>query len=425
MIPALAQWEITDKCNYRCPHCYHANPNNEFKELNEEEMWQIAQVIIDNQLFFITFTGGEPMIRKKLLIELARYLYDHNIILSLNTNLSLIDQDILAELKVHRMLISCPSTDPDIYRKATSNGDYAQFEVKLKMLIEASVSHTINMVISKLNHYLVRETALHLAELGVKKFAATPASVNAINPNFPILLSLEEVQQVVNDLIWAYEELGLEVDIMESIPKCIMPQKAFELELPFIFRSCHAGKRNGTISTNGDIRPCSHNPRVFGNILKEDIGKIWNRMHDWRETSGNFHTDCLGCDIFNNCGGGCRVDASIRKGIPNAKHPYMVKELSSSMVKPKTILLKPEAIIRPVRSFQSRPENGGWLIAPGSPRNIIQVNQILYDFLVISRNFPPMTIQSLAEKFNTSFEDQDFKNIITTLTRKQFFIIEH
>jgi len=426
MIPALVQWEITDRCNLRCPHCYHVDPRGKVvagQDLGKADMQKIAEIIVGNKLFFVTFTGGEPLIRKDLLVEIVQYLYDHNVIISLNTNLLLMDEGLLSRLKVHRMLVSCPSVDPQIYAMATGNGDYNKFETKLTMLIDTGINHTVNMVVSKLNQNSVRHTAKKMAEIGVTRFAATPASVNARYPDFTMLLSSEEVSKVIDDLIWVYETLGMEVDIMESVPKCIMPSRAFELELPFIYRSCHAGRRNGTISTNGEVRPCSHNPQIFGNILGEDIGEIWNRIGNWREKSGNYHMDCLGCDIFSYCGGGCRVDSSIRQNKTDATHPYMAEKMSAPSVKPATVALKSDLSIRPVRSFQARQEDGMWLVAPGSSRNIIKVNQQLYNFLVATRKLQSMTIQALAEHFGTSFESPHFQRVVTLLIRKKFFLL--
>jgi len=71
------------------------------------------------------------------------------------------------------------------------------------------------MVVTKLNKHSVRDTAVKMAKLGVERVAATPARINANSPNFSLLLSQAEVRQVIDDLIWVYEELGLRVDIME------------------------------------------------------------------------------------------------------------------------------------------------------------------------------------------------------------------
>lgn len=426
MIPALVQWEISDRCNYHCPHCYHIDPSGQVavsEDLSDEKMWEIAHIIVENKLFFVTFTGGEPLVRKDLLIDIASFLFREGVILSLNTNLALMDIDTLERLKVHRMLISCPSIDVDVYRETTGNGNYMHFEKKLRMVIDAGKSIAVNMVVSKTNKHLVRQTAQRMAKLGVKKFAATPTSVNALAPDFSILLSSDEVRQVIEDLIWAYEEFEIDVDIMESIPKCIMPQRAFDLELPFIFRSCHAGKSNGTISTQGDIRPCSHNPLTFGNILNDKIGDVWDQMHNWRETSGNIHKDCLGCDVFNYCGGGCRVDAAVREQQLDAAHPYMTEILTEPKVKPLMVHLTSDKMIRPARSFQSRKEGDGWLVAPGNPRSIIHVNEQLYRFLVATREQVTVTVGHMAQNFGVEPEDEHFRNVLISLVRKKFFVL--
>jgi len=425
MMPALVQWEFTDRCNYRCSHCYHLDQAGNYchqSELSDEELWQIAEILAANQLFFVTFTGGEPLVRKKLLIEIAWYLNQAGIILSLNTNLVLLDEETLGELKVHRILVSCPATDTVVYREVTG-GDYAVFESKLKMVIEAKKEFTVNMVISQRNRHLIRDTAAHLAGLGIKRFAATPMSLNAGNPRFDLVISRDETFRAIEDLVWVHEAFGLEVDIMESIPKCLMPKRAFELCLPFVYRSCHAGGRNGTISTSADIRPCSHNPQIFGNLLMEDIGDIWDRMQGWRQQTSNQHMDCLSCDLFTRCGGGCRIDAQVRTGESSGKHPYMTERPGSIIVEPEPVPMSPETTIRPVHSFQSRRENGGWLVAPGSSRNIIEVNETLYQFLVATRHQPPMTFQAIAEKFGTTFNDPEYQRIMQMLMRKRFFVL--
>lgn len=426
MIPALVQWEVTDRCNLRCSHCYHLNTGGcitSGAELKDADMFRIAELLVRHRLFFVTLTGGEPLVRKGLVVDLTQYLADHGLVLSLNTNLLLLDEQLLARLAVHRFLISCPVADPTVYAAITRVRCYDQFERRLALLVERKANFTVNMVVSKLNRDHIRRTAVRMAELGVKRFAATPASVNARQPNFEIILDREEVRTLIGDLMWAHDELGLEVDIMESVPKCLMPERAFEQRLPFTYRTCHAGRRNGTIGANGQIRPCSHNPNSFGNILEEGIIAIWDRIGRWRESSGNFYLDCLSCDAFSFCGGGCRVDAAIREGNTNARHPNMVNQASARRPQPKPVSLTSGTKIRPARTFQARREDDLWLVAPGSARNIIKVNDSLYKFLVATRSLSEMTVADLAAHFGTSFDDSTFLAVVSSLTEKNFFLI--
>lgn len=427
MVPASIQWEIASHCNYRCQHCYRLDSSwerrNQEGELLDEAMFKIAEIIANNHLFFATFTGGEPLCRRQLLLEMARYLYKAGVILSLNTNLVLLDEKTLANLKVHRMLISCPAGEKEIYREITG-GDLRVFEAKLKMVITAGVDFTINLVASKLNFHLIRPTAIYLAQLGVKSFAITPASLNAGCPNFDLLLSQSEIVIALNDLIWAHEKLGFSVDVMEAIPTCVIPPRAFELCLPFVYRSCRAGQRNGTIAVNGDIRPCSHNPEIFGNILKEDISQIWERLQGWRKKIGNPHLDCLHCDVFSYCHGGCGIDINACQDFLAGKHPYMTGQTYGLKLKPKPISFGPEVVVRPGPTFQSRKEDAGWLVASGSSRNILEVNDSLFRFLQATRGQSPLTLAALAQKFGATFDNPDYQRVMQILMRKQFFVLE-
>lgn len=425
MIPALVQWEITDLCNLRCQHCYHIDHDRQQcpkTELPAAEMLAIAEILVSKRLFFVTFTGGEPLIKRGLLLELAKYLHQAGIILSVNTNLLLLDENYLGDLKIHRLLISCPAVNPAMYFQITG-GNFTAFESKLRMVIAAGVDFTVNMVVSKLNFAEVKAVAVYLAKLGVKNFATTPASLNASHPNFNLLLSQSEVRQVIEDLVWVNENLGLGVDIMEAIPKCAIPPRAFELQLPFVHRFCRAGQRNGTIASNGDVRPCSHNPEVFGNVLKEDIGLIWDRMRSWRRETGNVCHDCLSCDTYSHCGGGCRVDLKALYGQSEGKHPYMAEGNESPRILPKTVQLKPDMMVKPCRTFLWRPEKNGWLVASGSSRNIIEVNDQLCKFLIICRDQPSMTLSAIAQKFGAIFEDVEYQRIMAMLIQKKYFVL--
>lgn len=84
MIPALVQWEFTDRCPFRCVHCYHLDDelSSLLPDLPDEDMHRIAEMLVAYKLFFGTLTGGEPLTRPKLLVEITRYLASNGIILS-------------------------------------------------------------------------------------------------------------------------------------------------------------------------------------------------------------------------------------------------------------------------------------------------------------------------------------------------------
>lgn len=420
MIPALVQWELTERCPYRCIHCYLLSESlpDRHQDLTDDDLFRIAELIVQHKIFYVTFTGGEPLTRRELVVELARYLSDHNVILSLNTCLAPMTDAILAALRVEHFLISCPSSTPALYASLTGGGKYDRFESQLRQVIGTGVNHTVNMVVSQRNRDNVRSTAERMAELGVRRFAAMPVSLNARSPRYDLPLSIAETRQVLTDLIWAYETFGLDVDVMEALAQRVIPQRAFDLRLPFVFRACQAGKRNGTIGTNGDVRPCGHNPNVYGNVLRDDLGDIWERMQGWRAVIGNEHRSCLACDLASS--GGCPIDAAVREA--GALQEIMAS--SSPVLAPVSELeLTDTMVIRPSRRYLERPEGDGWLVTSGRSRDILHVNEQLRDFLVSVRTLGPTTLDGLAHRFGTTTADQDFRRIVAILIGKHFFLV--
>ncbi len=427
MIPAIVQWELTSRCNYSCKHCYRNGYDNEqdnFVELSDQKMKQVAQILINHRLFFITLTGGEPLMRKKLITQIDKMFFEYGIKVSLNTNLVLVEKEILEELHLHGMLISCPSANSKNYAVITGRDVYQKFEHKLRLVINMGIHHTVNMVVSNLNKHEVRLTACRMAELGVLRFAATPASLNASCPKPDLILNLHDFKRVIEDLIWIYENLGMQVDIMEALPKCVIPEKAYELNLPFVSRSCFAGKRNGTISPTGNVRPCGHNPQIFGNILNDEISNIWDKLQNWRSATNNQHTNCLACDIKNSCDGGCQFSGHPISGKISTFMSQSIKELEDAK-RPKKVVnvLDPDMFLRPYENIVDRKEDDGtWLLCSNSSRNLIVAGNDLYLFIQAIKNFLPLKLKEIAKKFNVNPMDDDFQLVIKKLIDKNFLI---
>jgi MoaA/NifB/PqqE/SkfB family radical SAM enzyme len=58
-----AQWEVTERCKFRCPHCYLTERNragaNAGSELSFVEAVKLLDQLVELGALFITFTGGE------------------------------------------------------------------------------------------------------------------------------------------------------------------------------------------------------------------------------------------------------------------------------------------------------------------------------------------------------------------------------
>ena len=105
-LPLTAQLEITDYCNHRCVHCYNLDSevqNRPSRKVSDETVHACAQKLIDNQIFSVIVTGGEPLIKKELTKKVILLLKENHTKVALNTNLTLADDDFIQFLKEQKV----------------------------------------------------------------------------------------------------------------------------------------------------------------------------------------------------------------------------------------------------------------------------------------------------------------------------------
>lgn len=317
-LPLTAQLEVTNFCNHRCIHCYNLDSevkNRPVRKVDDETVLACAKKLVDNQIFSVIVTGGEPLLKKELTKKVIRLLKENQTRVSLNTNLTLADDDFIDFLKEQKVgvLSSCPSGVANSFTRLVGVNNYSIFETNIKKLVSAGVRFTVNMVVTKDNLNEVRTTAEKMKALGCKSFAATPMGLNVEYPRLDLLLSIDEVRGVVADLLWIEENLKMKVDILEALPKCVFPEEVLKGKHHFLNRKCQAGRTVIAVSCNGDVRPCAHNPYSYGNLFEEDLRDIWQKMSDWRSMQ-YVPEECRDCIWLNRCNGGCRTSANVFNG---------------------------------------------------------------------------------------------------------------
>lgn len=388
-IPLTAQLEVTDFCNHRCIHCYNLDSeikNRPMRKVNDNTVLACAQKLIDNNIFSVIVTGGEPLLNKELTKKVISLLKDNNTRVALNTNLTLADDAFISFLKEHKVgvLTSCPSGVESSFSKLVGINNYALFEKNIRKLVSAGVRFTVNMVVTKQNLHEIRATAEKMKTLGCKSFAATPMGLNVEYPRLDLLLSVEEVHEVISDLLWIEENLKMRVDILEALPKCVFPDNVLQGKHAFLNRKCQAGRTVIAVSCNGDVRPCAHNPFSYGNILEEDLKTIWKKMSAWRSME-YVPDDCKDCSWLNRCNGGCRTSAKVFNGDWNKKDMWCTGNPSTPPLTKKRQLidLKPETKLQITDNLRIRQEGSdAYLIYNKGNDLYFMVNQVFYDFIV-------------------------------------------
>lgn len=319
--PPYLQWEVTPRCNHNCIHCYNYW-RSEGKVMNETKLYhEITDKIIDVHPVSVVITGGEPLlVFQKIKYDISR-LVDNGISVSINTNADLVNDEIALFLKKHNIsaFVSLPCSEKSICDMITNTkNSVINTSHGIKKLIDNGVRVTVNMVVMKSNIDYIYSTAKYCIEnLHVNSFFASRVGkpINASTEFDTELLTLTDLYKMQKELIRIKRNFGIRVGTAGPIPACsINSDDAFQL---FAYRkNCSAGKTSYGIDSNGNVKACPRDEKIYGNILNEDFSTIWERMSEWRDGS-LLPEECKECSAKNRCGGGCRLDSFPHTGQKN------------------------------------------------------------------------------------------------------------
>ena len=155
------QWHITEKCNLRCKHCYHAAYTSA-NELSLSELILIGDKIdstlkkwdIDGTL---SITGGEPFMVIDKLFPLLQHINSLETInhFDLLTNGSLLDEAILSELKgfkkLRRVQVSLEAGNQKLNDQIRGNGSFEKTLSAIRLLKQNGFQVAVMMTISHMN----------------------------------------------------------------------------------------------------------------------------------------------------------------------------------------------------------------------------------------------------------------------------------
>ena len=143
---------VTDRCNLRCNYCMPSDGINFEKNdklLTIAELAILSEIMVGEGIDKIRITGGEPFVRKDLMVLLRsltqlKELKD----ISITTNATLIGPYIseLKELGIHNINVSLDAIDRDTFERITRRDLYDTVHNNLIRLITEGFNVRINFI---------------------------------------------------------------------------------------------------------------------------------------------------------------------------------------------------------------------------------------------------------------------------------------
>jgi len=329
-------WNITNKCNLSCHHCYiNAGPDAmRENELTTEESKAFIDDVAEMGVPLLLFTGGEPLIRPDFW-ELASHAKGKGLRTVISTNGTLITKDVakrLQDIGIQYVGVSLDGADPATHDAIRNQkGAYEGAIQALKNCVEIGLKSGIRVTAHKSNFKEIPEMLEMALDLGVPRFCLywLVPSGRGIEGYLENQLNKDEIEETLDYLYTKARDLDPEViEILtvdapqdgiyllnrmkeENHPEY---ENAYKL-LSMTGDSCSAGDRVANVDPVGNVYPCQFSQRpdyCVGNIRETTFGEMWNDpendiLNKFRAKKDNLNGICKACSNMDLCGGGCRI----------------------------------------------------------------------------------------------------------------------
>ena len=309
------QWHITERCNLRCKHCYQ-DPSFLKQEVSTRELFKILEDFIKQiktwdlpkERVRISFTGGEPFIRKDFFKLLEKcYQNRSRFRYGILTNGTLLNKEIvkkLKNLKVDYIQISLEGTEK-INDSIRGKGVFKKVIKAMKLLKNKSIATNFSMTVSKVNLKEVPRLVKLSKKLGTVLAVRRCVPCGSGRELKDSLLTPKETRSLWHYILKARQtpsgRIGLGCEdgmLVQDFPG---------------YRSgdCSAGYISFGVLPNADVYPCRRLPIWSGNLLKQSFENIYYNSKPLRElrNRNNINDVCYACEHYEKCHGGAKCIA--------------------------------------------------------------------------------------------------------------------
>lgn len=289
-------------CNLKCFHCYAAGqPAAETTELTTAQWKRILDKCRHTGIPQITFTGGEPTLRKDLpeLVGHARWF-----VTRLNTNGILLSPELCRELKaadLDSVQITLYSYDADIHDKLVgTKGGWQRTIAGLRAALAAGLDVSVNTPLCKDNADYT-DTLSFLHNEGVQYVSCSgliETGKAALDSSLSSQLTKEELEHLLCAAAETCAANGMELSF--TSPGQVSPEilKDNGLTVP----GCGACLSNMAVAPDGTVVPCQSwlgKGISLGNMLTDKWKRIWNHPC-CRNIRNMGETEALHCPLRKN-----------------------------------------------------------------------------------------------------------------------------
>ena len=291
--------EITSLCNERCVHCYIPH-EYKISYMNPDLFYNTLQQCHDMKLLHLNISGGEPMLHKNF-IDFLRKCREYDFSVNVLSNLTLLTEDILNEMKANPLLgvqVSVYSMDDTIHDGITQvKGSLKKTTNAIIKLVENDIPVQISCPVMKQNKESFSEVMRWAQnyKIQVGDDYGIIASYNHNTQNLNCRLSIDEIEVLLDD------KITKDSSYIEKL-KTEAEKKKHSTADDFVCSVCHSSI---CVADNGTVYPCAGwQGYTVGNINEISLKDIWessDKVQHLRNLRKKDFPKCIECPDKNYC----------------------------------------------------------------------------------------------------------------------------
>ena len=313
-VPVNGTFELSPLCNLNCRMCYVHMTAQQVREsglimMSNDEWLKLAEEAKEQGMLYLLLTGGEPFLHPGFR-ELYEKLSGMGFILSINTNGTLIDDDVIRWLTDRppcRINITLYGASEDTYEKLCGRADgYDRVKHAIEGLQKAGISVKLNCSLTPYNVCDLEEMVRFADERGMileiapYMFPAIRRGEENIGKNDRFtpeetahyMFEIHRLQHG-EDAVKPFARQILQGSIPVSLEECQ------ELEPDGTVR-CRAGRATFWVTWHGEMRPCGMMERPGVPVRNRKFSEAWKEL---TELTGRIRLSgaCSRCDSQKIC----------------------------------------------------------------------------------------------------------------------------
>ena len=297
--PLRGFFELTDRCNLNCVHCFINQPAGHKDFLNSElttvQVFNILDSLAQAGCLFLVLTGGEVFLRKDF-SDIYQHTLEVGILPSIFTNGTLItpeSADLLQTYQPQVVDISLYGATRETFEAVTRTpGSYDRCMHTIEMLRSRNIRTALKTVVLATNRHELKEMQ-HMAEgLGVEfrySLSIWPRLDGNLNP-WDYSLSPEEAFAIELEDAGRMEEWRRQAERFNGVnPR---DERVY---------GCGAGRHSFHIDARGNLSICTMARATQISLLENSFPDAWQELGSLRLIRRVKETPCQKCPASSVC----------------------------------------------------------------------------------------------------------------------------